>query len=185
MLSTIPNLLSLCRIALIPLVMVTFYIDSSSSRLAALIIFMVACFTDILDGYLARTWAQTSSLGQALDPIADKLLVSSTILLLAGFDRITRLSLIPAIVILCREIMVSGLREYLSELKLSLPVSVMAKWKTTAQMFAIGCLLLGNTSQFGILISIIGEIFLWVAAIMTLITGWNYFSACLHEIDNN
>jgi len=185
MLSTIPNILSLCRIVLIPLVMVSFYVDCSYSRWASLIIFMIACFTDFLDGYLARIWQQTSRLGQALDPIADKLLVSSTLLLLAGFDRITRLSLIPTTIILCREIMVSGLREYLSEFKLSLPVSFMAKWKTAVQMFSIGCLLLGDASNFGRLISTIGEVFLWIAAAMTLITGWDYLKTCIHEIDSD
>ena len=185
MLSTIPNILSLCRIALVPLVIIAFYVDNSCSRWAALIIFMIACFTDFLDGYLARIWQQTSRLGQALDPIADKLLVSSTLLLLAGFDRITRLSLIPTTVILCREIMVSGLREYLSEFKLSLPVSFMAKWKTAVQMFSIGCLLLGDASKFGFLMRITGEVFLWIAAAMTLITGWDYLKTCLHEIDSN
>ncbi|RZI45185.1 CDP-diacylglycerol--glycerol-3-phosphate 3-phosphatidyltransferase [Candidatus Finniella inopinata] len=181
MILTVPNILTLGRIALIPLLIVFFYIDGPYSRWISLIIFMLACFTDFLDGYLARIWSQTSRLGQALDPIADKLLVSSTLLLLAGFDRITRLSLIPATVILCREIMVSGLREYLGELKLSLPVSFMAKWKTALQMLSIGCLLLTDASGFGVVISVSGEIFLWIAALMTLITGWNYLKSALHS----
>jgi cardiolipin synthase len=155
--------------------MSSFYIDSFYSRWSALAIFLFACFTDFLDGYLARTLSQTSRLGQALDPIADKLLVSAALLLLSGFGKISRLTLIPTIVILCREILVSGLREFLSEISLRLPVTNLAKWKTATQMLAISCLLLRDTSYFGVMMGQSGEILLWVAALMTLITGWGYF----------
>lgn len=175
MLTSLPNLLSLCRILLIPLLISCFYVDSQYSCWAALIIFLIACFTDFLDGYLARTLSQTSSLGQALDPIADKLLVAAALLLLAGFGKISRLTLIPTIIILCREILVSGLREFLSEIKLKIPVSIFAKWKTFAQMLAISCLLLRDSStSTGIFLGQTGEILLWLAGFMTLVTGWNY-----------
>ena len=177
MIATVPNLLSLCRIALIPILVICFYVDGPYARWIGLTIFILACFTDFLDGYLARLWSQTSRLGQALDPIADKLLVASTLLLLSGFDHISRITLIPTTVILCREIMVSGLREYLSEFKLSLPVSRLAKWKTFVQMLAIACLILADSSTFGTSITIAGETLLWIAAIMTLITAWNYLKS--------
>lgn len=175
MISSIPNMISLGRILLIPLLMGSFYIDPTYGRWSALVIFLIACFTDFLDGYLARMLSQTSRLGQALDPIADKLLVSAALLLLAGFGKIGHLTMIPTIIILCREILVSGLREFLSEISLRIPVTLLAKWKTAIQMLAISCLLLSEGSYFGDAVGKIGEILLWVAAFMTLITGWGYF----------
>jgi cardiolipin synthase len=177
MFSTLPNLLTLARIVLIPIMMVAFYANDRFGNWVAAIVFMLACFTDFLDGYVARVWSQTTKVGQFLDPVADKLLVSSTLLLLAGFDRISRFTLIPAIVILCRDIMVSGLREYLSELKVNMPVTPLAKWKTAVQMIAISFLLLGDSSVFGKSFLLLGEGLLWAAAVMTLISGFNYLKA--------
>jgi len=177
MLSTIPNLLTLARIGLIPIMMGAFYTQSVVGRWVAALAFIIACFTDFLDGYVARIWSQTTKIGQFLDPVADKLLVASTLLMLAGFGRISRFTLMPAIIILCREIMVSGLREFLSELKVNMPVTTFAKWKTAIQMLAISLLLLGDTPTFGSPFLLVGEGMLWVAAVMTLISGFDYFKA--------
>ncbi|MFZ1682340.1 MAG: CDP-diacylglycerol--glycerol-3-phosphate 3-phosphatidyltransferase [Rhizobiaceae bacterium] len=188
----IPNLLTYGRIVAVPLVVVCFYLEgrlhsSSFARWAALSIFVVASLTDYLDGYLARIWQQTSNIGRMLDPIADKLLVSTCLLLLAADpDRtIAGWSLWAAIIILCREILVSGLREYLAELKVSVPVTRLAKWKTTIQMFAIGFLLAGPAGEKVLPYTIeIGITLLWISAIVTLYTGYDYFRAGLkHVVD--
>ncbi len=175
--STLPNVLTLSRIVLIPVVMVAFYVNTTLSKWIAVIAFISACLTDFLDGYIARLMKQTTKFGQFLDPIADKLLIASTLLLLAGFDRISRISFLPAIVILCREILVSGLREYLSALHVAMPVSYLAKWKTLIQMTAIAFLLVGDIH--GISMAIPGEVLLWIAALLTLITGYDYFRTSL------
>ncbi len=188
----IPNLLTYGRIVAVPLVVVCFFLEgrlhsSSFARWAALSIFIVASLTDYLDGYLARIWQQTSNIGRMLDPIADKLLVSTCLLLLAADpDRtIAGWSLWAAIIILCREILVSGLREYLAELKVSVPVTRLAKWKTTIQMFAIGFLLAGPAGEKVLPYTIeIGITLLWISAIVTLYTGYDYFRAGLkHVVD--
>ena len=159
--------------------------SSDFARWLALFLFIGASVTDYFDGYLARAWQQTSNIGRMLDPIADKLLVSTCLLLLAAdTDRtIAGWSLWAAIIILCREILVSGLREYLAALKVSVPVTRLAKWKTTIQMFAIGFLLAGpagdkimpHTTEVGITL-------LWISAIVTLYTGYDYFRAGLKHI---
>ena len=146
---------------------------------------IAASVTDFLDGYLARIWKQTSNIGRMLDPIADKLLVATCLLLLAAdTDKtIAGWSLWAAIIILCREILVSGLREYLASLKVSVPVTQLAKWKTAIQMVAIGFLLAGPardkvlpyTTEIGILL-------LWISAIVTLYTGYDYFRAGLKHV---
>jgi cardiolipin synthase len=177
MLSTVPNLLTLTRIALIPIMTAAFYAGSQFGSWVAALVFIVACLTDFLDGYVARVWSQTTRIGQFLDPVADKLLVATTLLLLAGFGRISRYSLMPASIILCREIMVSGLREFLSELKIKMPVTVIAKWKTAIQMLSISLLLLGDIPTFGSHVLLLGECILWIAGIMTLITGLDYLKA--------
>lgn len=176
-LSTLPNVLTLSRIVLIPVVMVAFYVDTTLSKWIAVIAFISACLTDFLDGYIARLMKQTSRFGQFLDPIADKLLIASTLLLLAGFDRISRLSFLPAIIILCREILVSGLREYLSALHVAMPVSYLAKWKTLIQMTSIALLLVGDIQ--GISMTMPGEALLWISAFLTLVTGYDYFKTSL------
>ena len=181
-LSNIPNLLTLSRIALIPIVMATFYTDNHVGRWVATLAFVIACLTDFLDGYMARLLSQTSKFGQFLDPVADKLLVSSTLLMLVGFDRIRPISFLPAIVILCREILVSGLREFLSSIQVLMPVSRLAKWKTAAQMGAISLLLIGDISPFGAIVSIVGEALLWAAAVLTLMTGYAYVKAGLRYL---
>ena len=186
----LPNLLTYARIVAVPLVVLCFFLEgrlqsSDFARWSALIIFLLASVTGYLDGYLARAWQQTSNIGRMLDPIADKLLVATCLLLLAAdTDRtIAGWSLWAAIIILCREILVSGLREYLAALKVSVPVTQLAKWKTAAQMVAIAFLLLGPAgdkivpywTQFGIFL-------LWISAILTLYTGYDYFRAGVKHI---
>ena len=183
----LPNLLTYGRILAVPLVVLCFFLEgelqsSEFARWSAFAIFILASVTDYLDGYLARAWKQTSNIGRMLDPIADKLLVATCLLLLAADTDhrggIAGWSLWAAIIILCREILVSGLREYLAALKVSVPVTQLAKWKTTIQMVAIAVLLLGPAgdkivpywTQMGITL-------LWIAAIVTLYTGYDYFRA--------
>ena len=145
----LPNMLTYARIVAVPMVVVCFFLEghlksSDFARWLALAIFLAASITDYFDGYLARAWQQTSNIGKMLDPIADKLLVSTCLLLLAADDEgIAGWSLWAAIIILCREILVSGLREYLAALKVSVPVTQLAKWKTAIQMVAIAFLLAG------------------------------------------
>jgi cardiolipin synthase len=187
---SLPNILTYARIIAVPLVVVCFFLEgrlqsSDAARWGALAIFATASITDFLDGYLARIWKQTSTIGRMLDPIADKLLVSACLLLLAADGTIAGWSLWAAIIILCREILVSGLREYLAELKVSVPVSQLAKWKTTIQMVAIAFLLAGPAGDEIVpVITISGIILLWIAALITLYTGWDYFRAGLkHVVD--
>src|SRR3990167_2042392 len=172
--TTLPNLLTIIRIALIPVVVVLFYFDRPLSNWIVAIIFIAACITDYLDGYFARTLKQTTKFGIFLDPVADKLLVAATLLMLVGFGRIQGLSLIPAVVILCREILVSGLREYLAEVHVSVPVTQLAKWKTGIQMTALTLLIIEDIPDFPLPIDMLGLFLLWVAALLTLITGFDY-----------
>ncbi|MDJ0893716.1 MAG: CDP-diacylglycerol--glycerol-3-phosphate 3-phosphatidyltransferase [Alphaproteobacteria bacterium] len=182
MITSLPNLLTLARILLIPLVVVTFFLDGNVWRWVALGIFVTAGITDFLDGYLARTRQELSKLGRFLDPIADKLLVAAVILMLTAFDRISGLTVLPAVVILCREIVVSGLREFLAELRVSVPVSRLAKWKTAIQMVTLGFLLVGEAAEPTVPARLIGEVGLWVAAILTIITGYDYMRAGLRHM---
>lgn len=187
---SLPNILTYARIVAVPLVVLCFFLEgrlksTDTARWAAFTIFALASITDFFDGYLARIWKQTSDIGRMLDPIADKLLVSACLLLLAADGTIAGWSLWAAIIILCREILVSGLREYLAELKVSVPVSRLAKWKTTAQMVALAFLLVGPAGKhFFLYTTQLGLILLWIAALLTLVTGWDYFRAGLkHVID--
>ena len=175
----IPTALTLSRILAIPVVVSLFYFDNSMNRWIMLTIYIVAGITDFFDGYLARRSNQVSSLGRFLDPIADKLLVACLLIMLAGFGRISEISLIPASIILAREILVSGLREFLAGGKIKLPVSNLAKAKTFLQMFAISALLTGETGNKIINFQdynaqTIGIILLWLSAFLTLYTGYDY-----------
>ena len=154
-----------------------FFLDGELARWVAGAIFFVACLTDFLDGYFARVRRQQTDLGRLLDPIADKLLVAATIFMLVAFDRVTGLAILPAMVILCREIVVSGLREFLAGLSISMPVTRLTKWKTAIQMAAIGVLLIGDAGPVFIPMVEIGEVGLWIAAALTFITGYNYLRA--------
>ena len=186
MLTDLPNLLTLSRIAAIPVLVVLVALRTPLADFLACIVFSAAAITDYFDGYLARGRRQISDLGRMLDPIADKLLVGATIVLLAGQDRLSAWGLYPALVILLREILVSGLREYLAGLRIGLPVTALAKWKTGFQMGALGALVAGNDSaallHIPILpVSLIGEAMLWVAACLTLWTGWDYLTTGLRH----
>jgi cardiolipin synthase len=185
MLTTLPNILTLSRIVAVPLVIASFYIDGDLGNWLGFAIFAVACVTDFFDGYVARAWAQQSHFGRLLDPIADKLLVSAILLMLAGTDRISGFAILPAVVILCREILVSGLREFLASAQVRLPVSRLAQWKTTVQMLALGFLLVGTAGpMFGPFSTTeIGIAGLWIAAIITLYTGYDYLRAGLYHVD--
>ena len=186
MLTDLPNLLTLSRIAAIPLLVLCAVLHTAVGDLLATLLFIAAALTDWLDGHLARTRRQQSELGRMLDPIADKLLVGATLMLLAGLGRLSALGLYPAIVILLREILVSGLREHLAGLATGLPVTRLAKWKTGFQMGALGTLLAGNEVA-GLLhvplpVAAIGEAMLWIAAVLTLVTGWDYLLASLRHV---
>ena len=184
----LPNLLTYARIAAVPAVVACLYWQTLLGgglwlRWAALAIFIAAGVTDILDGYFARAWQQQSSLGRMLDPIADKLLVSSCLLMLAADGTIRGWSLWAAIIILCREILVSGLREFLAELRVGVPVTRLAKWKTTLQLIAIGFLLAGKAGDLVVpIVTGTGLTLLWLSAILTLYTGWDYFRAGLRYL---
>lgn len=184
----IPNMLTYGRIVAVPLIVLCFFIEgqlasSDFARWTALGLFVVASITDFLDGYLARIWNQTSNIGRMLDPIADKLLVASVLLLMAADGTIAGWSLWAAITILCREILVSGLREYLAALKVSVPVTRIAKWKTTLQMIAIAFLLAGPAGETVLPYTTeIGIALLWIAAALTIYTGYDYFRAGLKHI---
>lgn len=194
--TSIPNLLTYGRILIVPLIVLCFFVEgrlhgSDAARWWALGLFTIASLTDFLDGYLARIWNQTSNIGRMLDPIADKLLVASVLLLVAAAGTIAGWAIWAAIIILCREILVSGLREYLADLKISVPVTFLAKIKTTLQMVSLGFLLAGPAGDkllynlVGIsdtLSTDIGIILLWIAALITMITGYDYFRAGLKHI---
>jgi len=192
----LPNLLTYARIAAVPAVVACMYWQAILQggvwlRWVALAIFISAGITDFFDGYVARMWSQQSTFGRMLDPIADKLLVSSCLLMLAADGTIKGWSLWAAIVILCREILVSGLREYLAELRVSVPVTQLAKWKTTVQLVAIGFLLTGEAGDDKVsailghetaVITEIGIGLLWISALVTLYTGWDYFRAGVRHL---
>jgi len=182
----LPNILTYGRIAAVPLVVAClFWPKDDWVRWTALGIYAVAGITDFFDGYLARIWQQQSSMGRMLDPIADKLLVGAVLLMLVHTGDIHGWSIWAAIVILCREMLVSGLREFLAELRVSVPVSRLAKWKTTAQIVALGFLIAGSAGDdvlpAGWTVRI-GLFLLWVAAILTLYTGYDYFKAGIRHI---
>ncbi len=173
----LPNMLTMSRIFIIPLVVATFFFDSPSMRWTACALFAIAGITDFFDGYLARRANQVSNFGRFLDPIADKLLVASVLLLIVAFDRVGPWSYLPALVIMLREITISGLREFLAELRVSVPVTKLAKAKTTVQMIALGFLIVGNDAPVWIPAEFIGEIGIWIAAGITFITGYDYLKS--------
>jgi cardiolipin synthase len=193
----LPNLLTYARILAVPVVVGCMYWQNILQgglwlRWLALAIFVAAAITDILDGYFARSWGQQSSFGRMLDPIADKLLVASCLLMLASDDTIRGWALWAAIVILCREILVSGLREYLAELRVGVPVTKLAKWKTVLQNVAIGFLIAGEAGDLFVnrltsgatssLVSDVGVGLLWLSALLTLYTGYDYFRAGIRHL---
>ncbi len=192
----LPNFLTSLRIFIIPLLVLSFYIPGMLSNVVTALLFGIAAITDYFDGYFARSMKAQSNFGKCLDPIADKLLVIVAIVMLIKFNPSNPWILFPGLVIICREVLVSGLREYLAEVNIRVPVSTLAKYKTAVQMFGIGGLLLGDNGSAYVLyqwiggyievdvkyllISVIGvlaKILFSFAAILTIITGYSYFRA--------
>jgi CDP-diacylglycerol--glycerol-3-phosphate 3-phosphatidyltransferase/cardiolipin synthase len=183
---SLPNILTYGRLVAVPVVVsLLFWPELHWVRWTALGVFAAAAITDFLDGYLARAWEQQSSLGRMLDPIADKLLVASCLLMLVGNKSIESWDVWAAMVILCREMLVSGLREYLAELRVSVPVTRVAKYKTTAQLLALGFLIAGPAGEIVLPgTQTIGLTLLWTAAILTLYTGWDYMKSGLKHVSD-
>ncbi len=180
--TSLPNLLTLSRILVIPPIVALFFVKGDAARWITLGLYTAACLTDFFDGYVARSMGKISKLGRFLDPVADKLLVGSVIFMLVATDRIVDLVVLPALIILIREILVSGLREHLASLDVGVPVSRLAKWKTTIQMFALGFLIVHDASPDWIPAVVIGEAGIWAAALLTLITGYDYLRAGLQHL---
>jgi cardiolipin synthase len=177
--TNLPNVLTYARIAAVPaLVACLLFVEGEAGRWAAFWLFVGAAITDWLDGYLARRLEQQSTLGRMLDPIADKLIVGAALIMLVHDRTIDGWSIWAAIVILCREILVSGLREFLAELNVKVHVTALAKWKTAAQMVALALLIAGSAGDRvlpGVTTAGIG--LLWLAAVLTLWTGYDYLKA--------
>jgi cardiolipin synthase (CMP-forming) len=179
----LPNILTYGRIVAVPAVAGLLMYGGNNARWAALAIYIVAAITDFFDGYLARKWQQQSSLGRMLDPIADKVLVAVVLLVLSADGILNGGHRWAAIIILSREVLVSGLREYLGELQVSVPVTKIAKWKTTVQLLAIGFLIAGPAGDtITAHVTPIGIGLLWVAAGLTLYTGYDYFRAGIRHV---
>lgn len=168
----IPNILTITRIAMIPVLVTSFYLEGHIARYIATGIFIFASITDYFDGLLARLWNMETSFGRMLDPVADKMLVISTLVMMVhtGIAPV-----LPILAILCREILVSGLREYLGQIKISMPVTGLSKIKTGLQMASIILILLGEDSLNAAYINQIGCFLLWITAALTIFTGYAYF----------
>jgi CDP-diacylglycerol--glycerol-3-phosphate 3-phosphatidyltransferase len=171
-LTSVPNLLTIGRVAAVPLVCVLVAIDASWSYVLAFIVFVAAAVSDYLDGYLARAWKQGSPIGRMLDPIADKGLVGALLIVLAWTHSLSGWDLIPAVAIMLREILVSGLREYLGPRNVVVHVTWLAKWKTTSQLVALAIIILAGAVPG---LTIIGQVLLWIAGVLTVWTGYEYY----------
>lgn len=187
MLTDLPNVLTLLRIAAIPVLVALLALHSALGNVAACVVYTAACITDYLDGALARRWQMLSELGRMMDPIADKLLVGALLLALAGLTVLPVFSLYAAIIIMLREILVSGLREYMASQRETLPSTRLAKWKTGIQMIAIGFLIGGDKAAVALHLSflpatLIGGILLWISVIPTVLSGWGYLTVGLSRM---
>ena len=186
---SLPNLLTLSRIVAVPLLVFLLWEPSRFEYALAFVLYCLMGITDYFDGYLARAKGTVSRLGVFLDPIADKIMVAAVIVMLIftrdaeGEPIIYGVNVIAALIILLREIAVSGLREFLAGLQVSIPVSQLAKWKTTFQLVSLGALILGGALEQWPLVDAIGLVTLWAAAILTLITGWDYLRVGLKHMD--
>ena len=174
------NILTLSRIAAIPLVVVALWLHRGWSPWVSVFLFAAAALTDWFDGYFARRYHQISRLGRFLDPIADKLLVAAVLVMLVQNGTLQGASVFAALIILAREILVSGLREFLAELHVGLPVSQLAKWKTAVQMVAISFLLVDGAA--GPIVTQLGVGLIWIAAGLTLVTGYDYLRTGLRHM---
>ena len=172
--TTLPNLLTMSRIVVIPLLVGAFFLDKPLANWLGAGLFALAALTDLLDGWIARSWDQVTRFGRFLDPVADKMMVAH------GW--ITGWLVLAALVILVREILVSGLREFLAEIRVGMPVSRLAKWKTALQMIAIALLLVSDATPRWLLLEPIGAWSLWIAAGLTIITGYDYLRAGLRHM---
>ena len=186
---TVPNLLTLSRIFAVPILVFLLWRPSPVDYAITFVLYCIVGITDYFDGYLARAQGLTSRLGQFLDPIADKIMVAAVIIMLVASRKMSGepinhgLHIIPALVILLREIFVSGLREFLAPLNVSMPVSSLAKWKTTFQLVALGALILGGAFPDHLWVHQVGLVSLWAAAALTLVTGWDYLRIGLKHLD--
>ena len=186
---SLPNLLTLSRILAVPILVFLLWRPSPVDYAVTFVLYCVVGLTDYLDGYLARAQGLTSRLGQFLDPIADKIMVAAVLIMLISSRKanpvpeIASLNIVAALVILLREIIVSGLREYLAGLQVSVPVSALAKWKTTAQLVALGALVLGGALPDMPWVHDVGIASLWIAAALTLISGYDYLRTGLKHMD--
>ena len=179
---TIPNIITFIRIFLIPIILYLLFSENPNIVLIAGLLFIVSSVSDYFDGYLARTLNQSSKLGTLLDPIADKLLIASVIVVLVDTGVISNIHVVPAIIILLRDIAISGLREFLAKLNTDMPVSKLAKYKTTFQMVSLSILIISLGFELNDLLWNIGLITLWIAAIITLLSGYNYMVKGLKHI---
>lgn len=180
MLSSFANRLTVSRIVVIPIILFLLFLPYAWAAWLAVVLFTAAGVTDWLDGYMARRDNEVTKVGQFMDPIADKLLVAAVILVLVFTKQISGMTVFPALIILMREVAVSGLREFLAEIHVGLPVSRLAKWKTAIQMVALGFLIVGE--KYGpeaFDATFIGDIGLWVAGVFTVVTAWDYWRASL------
>jgi len=186
---SLPNLLTLSRIFAVPILVFLLWRPAPLDYAITFVLYCLVGITDYFDGYLARAQGRISRLGQFLDPIADKIMVGAVLIMLISSRKanpvpeIAGLHIIPALVILLREIIVSGLREFLAELKVSIPVSALAKWKTTFQMVALGALILGGAVPEMPWVHLVGLACLWAAAALTLVTGYDYLRIGLKHMD--
>jgi cardiolipin synthase len=186
---TLPNLLTLSRIFAVPILVFLLWRPMPVDYAITFVLYCIVGLTDYFDGYVARAKGQISRLGQFLDPIADKILVAAVLMMLISsrkanpIPEIGGLHIIPALIILLREIIVSGLREYLATLQVSMPVSQLAKWKTTFQLVALGALILGGAVPHMPWVHSVGLVSLWVAATLTLVTGWDYLRTGMKHFD--
>jgi len=186
---SLPNLLTLSRIFAVPILVFLLWRPAPLDYAVTFVLYCIVGITDYFDGYLARAQGRISRLGQFLDPIADKIMVAAVIIMLISSRKanpvpeIAGLHIIPALVILLREIIVSGLREFLAGLKVSIPVSALAKWKTTFQMVALGALILGGALPHYPWVHEVGIVSLWAAAALTLVTGYDYLRIGIKHMD--
>ena len=186
---SLPNLLTLSRILAVPILVFLLWRPAPLDYAITFALYCLVGITDYLDGYLARAWGSISRLGQFLDPIADKIMIGAVLVMLISSRKanpvpeIASLNIIAALIILLREIIVSGLREYLAGLQVSVPVSALAKWKTTAQLIALGALILGGAVPDQPWVHNLGIAFLWIAAALTLISGYDYLRTGLKHMD--
>ncbi|MFK7867591.1 MAG: CDP-diacylglycerol--glycerol-3-phosphate 3-phosphatidyltransferase [Alphaproteobacteria bacterium] len=192
---TLANILTLTRIIVIVPIIIFLWLDVNWASWVALFLYSFACITDFFDGWLARKLNHVTRLGQLMDPIADKLLVAALLIFLVALDRLEGVHLIAAAIILMREIAVSGLREHLAGMAVSVPVSAVAKWKTFSQMLALGFLIVGDLTQMPDFLNfmpsffyiteslqMIGIILIWISALLTFYTGFHYFKAGLQTL---